>query len=103
MSYLTVLSVGLVLLFGCASNEIRTGMTLAEVVDRIGEPDFKAILEGKVLTRVPEGETISSESRFVYAYDQLSLRVWFEEGKVTTVTSLDDRSVNPVDSAGADH
>jgi hypothetical protein len=82
MSYLTVLSVGLVLLFGCASNEIRTGMTLAEVL---------------------EGETISSESRFVYAYDQLSLRVWFEEGKVTTVTSLDDRSVNPVDSAGADH
>ena len=82
--------VALVLLAGAcgAADELRIGMPREDVVHLLGEPNRKAVLDGKVLRDVEElpAEVDASQFRLVYFYDESGLQVWFKDGKVTGVT-----------------
>jgi hypothetical protein len=71
-----------------AAGEVKLGMSREDVVHLLGEPDRKAVLEGKLLRdldRLPATEDIS-RFRLVYFYDETKLQVWFLADKVTGVT-----------------
>lgn len=72
----------------CAeSGRVELGMSQDEVVRLLGEPDSKAILDGKVLRQIDELTAPDLETyRVVYIYDKSNLQIWFEAGKVSGVT-----------------
>ena len=84
---LTVLCATLLLLPACrAPAKVELGMTTQQVVAIPGEPDRKAILEGKVLR---DYETIGDKGlgglRHVYFFDSEKLQVWFKTNAVTGI------------------
>lgn len=68
--------------------DVAAGMPIQDVVAIMGQPDRKAVLEGKVLrdfTEVdPEGA--SSTLRVIYIYNKGRVQVWFQQGRVTGMT-----------------
>lgn len=66
---------------------ISLGMSTEEVVERLGEPDSKAILEGKVLRTIEEESEIDYRKyRVVYLYESKTIQVWFQNGIVSGAT-----------------
>jgi len=78
----------LVLAFACAKVEsVRVGMSPNEVIRGLGEPDRKAVLEGKLLRDLDEiKDKDLTGYRVVYVYEKSGLQVWFQSGKVTGAT-----------------
>lgn len=69
------------------TKDIRLGMTQQEVVQRLGEPDRKAVLVGKELRDLNELENQDvARLRLVYVYEQSGIQVWFKDDSVTGVT-----------------
>ena len=67
---------------------VKIGMREEEVVRVLGEPERKAILEGKVLREL-KGGAVPPKHRnamLVFLYDRRNVRVWFRHGSVTDVT-----------------
>ena len=78
----------LVLAAACSQAEgVRLGMSQHEVLRRLGEPDRKAVLDGKVLRELDDlAATHLVGYRLVYTYSESGIQVWFEADKVTGVT-----------------
>lgn len=66
---------------------VRLGMTPEEVVQILGTPDRRAILDGKLLRDLSELDSATdlSKHRLVFFYDDIYLQVWFKDGHVTGV------------------
>ena len=67
---------------------VKIGMHEQEVVRLLGEPERKAILDGKVLRELRE-RTVPPEYRdamLVFLYERRNIRVWFRHGSVTDIT-----------------
>jgi len=73
---------------GAKAAPIFLDMTPEQVVALLGEPDRKAILEGKVLrTLTPNNSEIDLwKNRLVFIYDRTKVQVWFKNGRVTEMT-----------------
>ena len=63
-------------------------MTLDQVVAKLGKPDRRAILEGKLLRTLTmdDSEVDLLQNRLVFIYDQTKVQVWFKNGRVTGMT-----------------
>lgn len=89
---ISILIVGIATLvygFNCSSDDkIQLGMSPKEVVQKIGEPDRKSILDGKLLREIngSENDIDLKKFRLVYTYEKTGIQVWFFNGKVTGVT-----------------
>ncbi len=85
---------------GCASaGGVDIGMTAEEVVTRLGEPDRKAVLDGKLLRDVTalEPGTDLSQYRLMFSYEADAVQVWFENGLVSGMTK---DGISVLDRAG---
>lgn len=72
---------------GAQAGGVQLGMSPQAVILRLGGPDRKSVLDGKVLREIDD-EVIPSVMgrRLVYTYEVPGLQVWFEDGKVSGVT-----------------
>ena len=72
---------------GCSRDElVQLGASQDEVVRQLGDPDRKAVLDGKVLRDLGEmSDRNLMEYQLIYVYDDSGLQVWFKGGKVTGV------------------
>lgn len=68
-------------------SQVRLGMSPEEVVEILGSPDRRAVLDGKLLRDLSELDpaTDISQRRLVFFYDDIDLQVWFKDGQVTGV------------------
>ncbi len=67
---------------------VKVGMHEQEVVRLLGEPERKAILDGKVLRELHQA-TVPPKYRdamLVFLYERGNIRVWFRHGSVTDIT-----------------
>lgn len=71
--------------------DVTVGMTSADVMKQLGNPDGIKALHGKVLREVADlEEAEKSDVRTVFIYDREKLRVWFQHGRVTATTQGTD-------------
>lgn len=71
------------------SNEvsIQKGMDATEVTQVLGEAEKISYLDGKVLNQVDNIDAVDfSKHRVVFSYNDDIVHVWFENGKVNSVT-----------------
>ena len=72
----------------CANGKppVAVGMSKAEVRRRLGRPERISKLDGKLLNPVPEDQEDRVSGRLVYFYSGGGTMVWFQDGRVTSVT-----------------
>ena len=70
------------------ASSVALGMREQEVVSILGQPERKAILQGKLLIDIKGGTMPSNRpnAMIVFLYERDKVRVWFRRGKVTDVT-----------------
>jgi hypothetical protein len=69
-----------------AGPKLELGMTPTEVIEILGEPDRRAVLEGKRIRDVSVLDVRQeSAKRFVFIYEASGIQVWFRHGRVTGV------------------
>lgn len=83
-----VWSAAMVLKDGALAETVRLEMTTEQVLDILGEPDRRAVLEGKLLRNLTQrdSEIDLSKYRLVFIYETTHLQIWFKEGRVTGMT-----------------
>jgi len=69
-------------------HQVRSDMNPREVIGLLGEPDRRAIQDGKLLRNVSTDDPRLRDSRFrhVYIYEAVGIQIWFGDGRVTGMT-----------------
>jgi hypothetical protein len=72
----------------CANGKppVAVGMSKAEVRRRLGPPERISKLDGKLLSTVTEDQEDRVSGRLAYFYRGGATVVWFQDGRVTSVT-----------------
>jgi len=78
------------LIIGCGclpQNKVKLGMSPEQVINEMGQPDSKSIVDGKVLRKINDDEARYEKIyRIVYGYEKDRIQIWFFERKVTGMT-----------------